>query len=362
MNPMHDLLRTLRTRFLRVSAALPLIDRQQIAFALADRDGRVAAADNPLRLAALQHTGDHIRAAFDGELDGDDVVMTNDPFSGGTRIQDVTLLRPLERAGQRIGYVLATTPLPDLGGMALGGTYPYALEIWAEGVRVTPVRLFRKGALQNDALTMLTLNSRLAKMVELDVLALAESLDEAADHARSHSSLDGETLPSAVDAAGEAFGARLAELPERELRARGPTIHQCLDPEPLFVEVAAKVREGRIKLDFAGTSPASRGFVNATLSATWCGVAAALAGVVPRVHANAGLLSRVELAVPEGGLLDAKLPRSVGGSIHSVVDAVARAVSGAMAAGGLESPVSTTARPERVFRTPGCGLAGCPFD
>ena len=83
---------------------------------------------------------------------------------------------------------------------------------------------------------------------------------------------------------------------------------------------------------------------------------------MPREDANAGLLSRIELAVPEGSLLDARLPLSVGGSIYGVADAVARAIAGALSEGGLEIAVSTTARPERAFRTPGCGQAGCPFD
>jgi N-methylhydantoinase B len=367
-----ETLQHMRPQLLRALSSLPLIDRTQIACALADRAGRIAAVDNVARLGTLQSTADVITAYFAENLDTGDVVMTNDPYSGGTRIQDVTVVTPLEVSGRRVGYALVVCPLADLGGMALGGSYPFALEIWAEGVRVTPVLLYRKGALQRDALTMLTLNSRLPHLVDHDVRAMASVVEEVAQglsSAPATADLEA-TLGRCVDDCETAFRRRLEALPEGRWFGKSDAIHQCLDESELEVRVEVARVGGSIALDFAGSSAATRGFVNATSATTRSAAVAALAGLLPqnapntgmpRNAANAGMFPCVGLDIPEGSFLDARLPLSVGWSVYGAARGVGQAVTAALGCAGAALPPPDPL-PEFPFRTPGCGRAGCPFD
>ncbi|NIP97897.1 MAG: hydantoinase B/oxoprolinase family protein, partial [Akkermansiaceae bacterium] len=134
---LDSILRAMRPALMRPLASQALIDVKQIACGLLDRQGRLLATDHLGRAGTLHATSACILDYFGHELESGDVVMTNDPYSGGTRIQDLTLLTPIQSKGRNVGYAMAVCPLPDLGGNALGGNDPRALEIWAEGIRVT---------------------------------------------------------------------------------------------------------------------------------------------------------------------------------------------------------------------------------
>ena len=126
--------------------------------------------------------------------------------------------------------------------MALGGYYPFALEIWAEGVRVTPVKLYRKGVLQRDALTMLALNSRLPHLVEKDVQNMVDILELAntavtALAARQTPAVYTQALDRIIaDAAAQAQAA-LSALPHGEWHGESAPIHCCLEESDLHVTV-----------------------------------------------------------------------------------------------------------------------------
>ena len=137
------ILQRTRPRILRSLASLALIDRRHVACALTTADGQLVTIDSAARLGILGAVTRSVLAYFGGRLAEGDVVLTNDPFSGGSHVQDVALLKPLFAAGRLLGYATLQVPLADIGGSALGGYFPRALEIWAEGVRVTPMRLYR---------------------------------------------------------------------------------------------------------------------------------------------------------------------------------------------------------------------------
>src|SRR5581483_2945968 len=168
----------MRAMILRSLASRALIDRRHVACAIATADARVVQIDNPARLAVADAVLRSVLAAFGGKFADGDVVLTNDPFSGGTHLQDATFVTPIFLQGELVGYGIVQVPLPDIGGMALGGYYPRASEIWAEGVRVTPVKCYRGGQLQRDALTMLLLNSRLPHLIEKDLEIVVGALEQ----------------------------------------------------------------------------------------------------------------------------------------------------------------------------------------
>ena len=68
-------------------------------------------------------------------------MVLNDPFAGGTHLNDVTLVAPCHAGGRLVGWVANRAHHADVGGMAPGSIPPAATEIYQEGLRIPPVRL-----------------------------------------------------------------------------------------------------------------------------------------------------------------------------------------------------------------------------
>ena len=360
-----------RPALLRRLSSLALIDRRHVTVALATADGRVVGVDPAARLGIVRAVARAVCDTFCDNVAEGDIILTNDPFSGGTHIQDMTLLRPLFVAEQLAGWALVQAPLPDLGGMALGGYYPFALEIWAEGIRVTPARLYRQGVLQRDALTMLTLNSRLPHLVERDVQSMVEILELAnttvADLAtRQTPAVYAQALDQIIADTAVQAQATLSELPRGEWQGKSASIHCCLEEANLQVTVRLTVSGEAVKLDFSGSSPAAKGFVNTTTATAQAAAAIPFFSLWPALPVNDGMFQHLHIAIPDNTFLHAKLPMSVGWSPYQPSQAVVQAVAAALSqahrtlpsAKQLAAPVTS---PPLPFTVTGCGRPDCPF-
>ncbi len=360
-----------RPALLRRLASLALIDRRHVTVALATADGRVVGIDPAARLGIVRAVARTICDAFCDNIAEGDIILTNDPFSGGTHIQDLTLLRPLFVAEQLVGWAIVQAPLPDLGGMALGGYYPFALEIWAEGIRVTPTKLYRQGTLQRDALTMLTLNSRLPHLVEKDVQSMVEILElanttVAALAAGQTPAVYTQALDRIITDTAAQAQAALAELPHGEWQGKSAPIHCCLEEAELQVIVRVTVSGEAVGLDFSGSSLAAKGFVNTTAATTQAAAAIPFFSLWPALPVNDGVFQPLYISIPDDTFLHAKLPMSVGWSPYQPSQAVVQAVTAALSqthrplpsAKQLTAQVTSPALP---FTVTGCGRPGCLF-
>lgn len=97
----------------------------------------------------------------EGGLAEGDVFIFNDPYDGGTHLNDFRLVRPIFREGRLFAWMASVGHWLDIGGNVPGGYNPKAVESFQEGVRFPPVKLYRKGELQTDIVAMLEANSRL---------------------------------------------------------------------------------------------------------------------------------------------------------------------------------------------------------
>jgi N-methylhydantoinase B len=373
--PIGNMLAALTTRMraaiLRALASRAVIDRRHVVCAIATADAQIVQIDNPARLAVAHAVLHSVLAAFDGKLYDGDIVLTNDPFSGGTHLQDVTLVTPIFMKGELIGYGVVQVPLADIGGMALGGYYPRALEIWAEGVRITPVKFYRNGSLQHDALTMLLLNSRLPHLIEKDleivVAALAQCKGEVASLATKYTSTGYERAAQDVLTETEAQARKAIQtLSSGTWRAESDPIHSCLEEREFRVVVRLKRTDGTISIDFSESASAAKGFINATETTAKAAALLPFSCLWPSLPVNTGLLRPFSFVVPEDSLLNAKLPMSVGWSTYQSSLAVAQAVAACVRQAQSEQVPATQieamySSPALPFFVAGCGRPGCPF-
>src|SRR5579863_959239 len=167
---------------LRRSAFSPNIkERRDYSCAVYDADGRVLAMGDhmPVHLGSMPASVAAARAAF--ALEPGDIALLNDPFAGGTHLPDLTMVMPIfidARASARSGrapqqpqfYVANRAHHADVGG-ALAGSMGPAREIFQEGVRIPPVKIFCRGELNTDVMALLLANFRTPAEREGDLAA-----------------------------------------------------------------------------------------------------------------------------------------------------------------------------------------------
>ena len=259
-------------------------------------------------------------AAWDRPVEDGDQVVLNDPFAGGTHINDVTVVAPCLVAGTLVGWVANRAHHADVGGMVPGSIPPEATESVQEGLRLPPVRLTA------DVAAILAANSRTPqeRRGDLDAQIGANRIGVA-----RLAALAGEPLDEVVDYGERRMRAALGVLPDGSW-SFADVLHAGLEPIPVRVTVT-KTGE-QIEFDFTGSAPQVHGNLNAVLAVTVSAVAWALRSVGdPTIPANGGALRPVRVIAPPGTVVAAVPPAAVGAGNVEVSQRVADVCLGALA-------------------------------
>ena len=324
---------------LRRSAFSPNIkERRDYSCAVYDDDGQVLAMGDhmPVHLGSMPASVAAARAAF--ALSPGDIALLNDPFAGGTHLPDLTMVMPIFLRGHRHAsfYVANRAHHADVGG-ALAGSMGPAREIFQEGLRIPPVKLFRRGALDRDVQALLLANVRTPTEREGDLAAQIASC-------RTGERRLTEIVAKYGDREVRRYGQYLLEYSESMMRAalrelrRGTYIAEDfmdddgVTDEPLRVRVRIQIGNGKAKVDYTGSSPQCAGNVNAVeaiaVSAVYYVFRCLLSEEMP---ATSGLLWPIRVVATEGTVVNARPPAAVaGGNVEMsqrMVDTLLRALA-----------------------------------
>jgi N-methylhydantoinase B len=310
------------------------------ACAVHDAEGRTAALDAPLHLAPIQESAAACLEAFRFATAADDVIITNDPYGGGSSVHYFTVVAPLGHADDIVAYLVVQAHMIDIGGVVMGNYHPGAWELWAEGARFTPLKLVVDGKTRRDAMDTLLLNGRDPEGFRGDldaVLATAEIGRERLSTLIHDHGMDdvAAAMAAAIDYAERRFRAELARIPEGRFEGEAVLDHDGQGGRDATVRVALERRGDDLRLDFTGTDAQSAGFVNSPLSNTRSYALLPLMGLVDgSVPCNAGLLEAIEVIAPEGTLVNPAYPAPTGwcrGHVaYEIADAVGQALSRAL--------------------------------
>jgi len=256
-----------------------------------------------------------------GTLEPGDVACLNDPFRGGTHLPDITLISAVHAPdGSLLGYVASRAHHSDVGG-STPGSMPLAREIFEEGLRIPPVRLYRRGALNEELWRTVLANVRtpVERAGDLDAQLAALHTGEARLLEIAQRRGNEATL-AAMDAliayADRLVEAGLDRIPDGQWVARDFIEDDGFGSGRLPIQATMTLEGCSLTIDFEGTSPQVPGGVNAvpaiTSSATRyvvrCVVEALLGEPLP---AGGGSMSAVTLILPERSLVNAGPPASV---------------------------------------------------
>jgi N-methylhydantoinase B/oxoprolinase/acetone carboxylase alpha subunit len=262
-----------------------------------------------------------VRAAIDACGDavgpGGQIVL-NDPFAGGTHLNDVTLVAPCIVDARLVGWVANRAHHADLGGMAPGSMPANATEIAQEGLRVPPVLLTPEVEALFVAASRTPDERRgdLAAQRGANICGVARM-----------SELRDEPFDAVVDYGERRMRAVLATLPDGTWRVR-----DVLDSSgegdarrtPVPIELALAISGDSATFDFTGTGEQQPGNVNAVEAVTVSAVAFALrVATDPTIPANGGALRPVRVVAPPGTVVAARPPVAVGAGNVEVSQRVA---------------------------------------
>ncbi len=268
------------------------------------------------------HLGSMLRAvgptvAAVGALDAGDVVVVNDPFIAGAHLPDITLLAPVYIDALHVGYVATRAHHSDVGGMEPGSMPGKSQEVFQEGLVIPPVKLYRRGELQEDIMRFILANVRtpLERRGDLNAQLAALRIGERRllELAQRHGA---QTLAAGFDAildyTERRMLKRLAELPPGRYESVDQLDDDGAVEGPVVIRLTLDVEPQGLTLDFAGSAPQRRGNINAVLPMTHSAVFFAVKILTdPTIPVNAGTFRAVTIRVPEGSFLNAKHPAAV---------------------------------------------------
>ena len=311
-------------------------EERDYAVAFANANGEIVIAENAVHLPSLEMTAKSILDYYQYSLRAGDLVATNDPFSGGTHIQDLTLFTPVYGADDLLGALLVRVHASDFGGQYAGGYHPLATELWAEGIRIRPVKLARLGRLDRDVFNTLRLNSRLPEEIDQLLDTMRATLDLGEQRVRAlvaHYGFDAfrDGADYALDYAEAAAREQVSRWPNGRFEGSARVGHDCTQRSPA-VRCTLEVRDGALLIDFSASDPQSASFVNSSWGWT-CG--SALLPVLTALGEpplNSGVLRVVRCAGAEGTLVRPRYPAAVGLGHYHPASEIINAVSDALAA------------------------------
>lgn len=370
----------------RASFSPNIKERRDYSCALFAPDGAaVALGDHmPVHLGAMPMS---VWAALDelGPLAPGDVACLNDPFRGGTHLPDITLIAAVHGGERLLGYVASRAHHSDVGGMT-PGSMPLAEEIYQEGLRIPPVRLFRGGERNEDLWKTLLANVRTPVERAGDLDAQLAALHAGSVRLREIAARRGadetlEAMRALVAYADRLVEAGLEKVPDGVYEADDFLEDDGFGTGPIRIRATLSVRGPSLEIDFTGTDPQVPGGVNAVAAITAsacryvvrCVVEALLGEPLP---AGGGSMSAVGIVMPEGTLVNARLPASVAaGNVETsqrITDVLMRCFAKALpdlmpalsqgtmnntTVGGVDP---RTGRPFAYYETVGGGMGGGP--
>ena len=269
------------------------------------------------------------------DLQPGDVYIVNDPYLGGTHLMDVRFVKPFFYQGKLFAWLANTGHWPDTGGAVPGGFSANATEVEQEGLRLPPVKLYKAGVLDEEILSIVLSNIRIADQRIGDIKAQAAALT--LGEKRFTELLDrygAETVTNSIKElkirAAKQMRAQIQEIPDGLYEGEGFVDSDGVVNEPLRIEMKIRKEGTELYFDMSGSSPPCLGPMNSVIATTKSSVYLAIKHIFPEVPLNAGTFEPLHIKDPEGTFLYAKYPRPVSGCAAEVSQRIAEAVFSAL--------------------------------
>ena len=289
---------------------------------LHDSDGNSVAQGNQdiaVHVGTLHFTCKDVIRAFEGEMLPGDVYAINDPYAGGTHFSDVRLVRPIFDEDHLIGFSQSNGHWSDLGGSVPGSFDVTARDMFREGMRITPVRLFHGGRFCADVANLIAAQTRDPASIIGDIHSQAQATQVAErellrlvrKYGRDQVT---QGMREVQDYVERAARKRIAELPDGTWETvdyidRDPATGEGMIP----IRIRMTIKGDTIHYDFTGSHSTIASMYNSAPGATFSAVVAGTKTFFPDLPLNSGFYRMIEVTAPKNSVVSAEWPIAVTG-------------------------------------------------
>jgi N-methylhydantoinase B len=331
----------MRANIIHSSYAPIIYEGHDFSCALMSADGRQVAqglADHPIHIFAVPYSTQQVVAKFQGDINEGDLFLHNDPYTGGTHLNDVLMLHPVFFDGALSMFAAMRCHWNDVGGMTPGSLSGRVNEIIQEGIRIEPTKICDRGTMNEPFMNLLFNNMRARSERLGDFNAMIGTGRKAEEHMQRLYKRFGAGLLGGVEElivrSERLLRARIAVRPDGDYYAEGYIESDGANPDPLVVKLKLTVAGDEIVADFAGTSAQTNGPTN-------CGPAMALNAVGtivksfldPKTPINQGSFNPITVISEEGSFINARNDAPCGGMAECkfLIDSVVASAMGKVA-------------------------------
>ena len=346
---LESIAREMTEAMLRTAMSQILNSSRDFSTAILDGDCQLVAQGEgiPVHVSALPVAGAAVRDYFGNAISEGDLFILNDPYFGGSHLPDITIIRPIFHDGRLLFYGVNRAHHSDVGGGTHGGYNPGANEIFQEGLRIPPLKLYDKGVPRDDLLQMLAANVRQSENFLGDLNAQIGSVMLAAQRIESLLADYGAdrlmAVVSDILAATERQVRRfISEWPDGVYRGESLVDDDGFASKLVPIRAKVTIAGDQMTIDLGESSPQVEGFINSAYANTRSLAHAAIMYLAPMdVARNEGSMRPVQIVAPRGLVVNANPPAPVCMStnhcaeevVEAVFKALAPAIPGAVSAG-----------------------------
>jgi N-methylhydantoinase B len=288
--------------------------------AICDWANRVVAQIDgvPSHTASVMEAVKAVSREFGDDVHPGDVFVLNDPYLGGTHLPDITVMKPIFFEGRLEFIAINRAHHGDVGGIEPGSYAPGARELFHEGIRIPPLRIYRDERPIADVVHMIRINTRMPDALWVDMKAQVASCRVAERRILELIGTYGveKTRATIEDIHRYAERRMRAEI---EKLADGVYVGETfLDSDgfvdkPIRIRVSITIRGDEAWVDFDGSDPQVTGFVNSPMAntATCVYVAFLTTVTTPDIPHNEGVYRPVHISAPEGSVVNPRFPAPV---------------------------------------------------
>ena len=336
---LESIAREMTEVMLRTAMSQILNSSRDFSTALLDGDCQLVAQGEgiPVHVSALPVAGAAVRDYFGDTISEGDLFILNDPYFGGSHLPDITIIRPVFHQGRLLFYAVNRAHHSDVGGGTHGGYNPRATEIFQEGIRIPPLKLYDKGVPREDVLQMLSANVRQPENFLGDLNAQIGSVMIAAQRIASLLETYGpdrllaavEEILSATERQVRQF---ISEWPDGVYHGEALVDDDGFDNRLIPIRAKVTINGDQMAIDLGESSSQVTGFINSAYANTRSLAHAAIMYVAPaNVAKNEGSMRPVDIIAPKGLIVNANPPAPVCMSTNHCAEEIVEAVFKALA-------------------------------
>jgi len=329
----------MRANVIHSSYSSIIYEGHDFSTALVGPDGRYVAqcdGDHPLHVFSVPYSTRKILEEFGDDIHDGDIFLHNDPYTGGTHLNDILQLHPVVHDGDIVMFAAIRYHFGDVGGMTAGSLSGEAREIFQEGLRITPTKICSKGVMNDAYISLLFNNMRQPLERRGDFNAMYGTGRKAVEHVQRLSRRFGkddllQAINEILARSEKVMRARISALPDGDYFAEGYMESTGTSAEPLVVRLKLSVKDDRLIADYTDTSPQTAGPTNVGPAMTMTSLCTIVKSFLdPDTPVNHGSFEPIEIISPLGTFINAVYPAACGGMVEvkTLLDSVGSTAMG----------------------------------